>query len=265
MATRRKAYKTGGRIPGEPVELPDVAPDIEAAPEPAPAIEGSPVKKALDDIRRAEALQQQYAAQHQQPQQSQPNDGLTEPQRQFLKAHPHLRRDPVALMFYATRATRRGIALDSPEFFRSILDGFSREYEVGVEHAKHLAGVMSQPQRAVQEARERADEIAEKTLAMLPPEAAPAETPQAVPSPAAPRRSIPYSAPVHRDVPSASGNRDAYVDTKLSAEERDIARRSFTATDMTNEQKEYLYWLNREKLRRMRREGTYRHTTEASG
>jgi hypothetical protein len=34
---------------------------------------------------------------------------------------------------------------------------------------------------------------------------------------------------------------------------------------MTNEQKENLYWVNREKLRRMRREGTYHQTTEQNG
>jgi hypothetical protein len=64
------------------------------------------------------------------------------------------------------------------------------------------------------------------------------------------------TAPVSRNIPSASSGRSSYVDTKLSPEERDIARRSFTASDMTDAQKEYEYWRNREKMRAMRRAGT---------
>jgi hypothetical protein len=168
-------------------------------------------------------------------------------------------------MYYATRAIRRGIAQDSPAFFQSILDGFENEYRTGIEHAKHLAAVKTTPQRAAAEARDQADEIIGHAQAMLPPEAAPAETAKAVPSSPAPRRSIPISAPVHRDVPTLSGNRESHVDVRLTAEERDIARRSYSAPDMTDAQKEYLYWQNREKLRRMRREGTYHQTTEQNG
>jgi hypothetical protein len=260
---RVRKYKTGGSVPAEAVELPDVAPD--AVPEPDPIQD--PVLHALRQTERAEALQRQYAAQVPQSlaEQIEADPALTGPQRAFLRQHPHVLADPRALMFYVHAARSRGIKDDTPEFFETILRGFKREEERGVEHAKHMASMTAQPQRRAEAGRERAEEVISHAQAMLPDvPLPPAETPQA-PTQPAPRRSIPYSAPVHRDVPSASGNREAHVDTKLTPEERDIARRSFTASDMTDSQKEYLYWQNREKLRRMRREGTYRHTTDQTG
>ena len=71
------------------------------------------------------------------------------------------------------------------------------------------------------------------------------------------------SAPVSRDVPSTSGER-AKPKMTLSPEERQIARTSFTS-DMTNEQKEYLYAKNKQKLHAMRANGSYRPTTEQNG
>lgn len=78
------------------------------------------------------------------------------------------------------------------------------------------------------------------------------------------RRSMPVSAPVSRDVPGPGGQRTASRIT-LSPEERDIARKSFTASDMTDEQKEKLYAMNKAKLHRMRANGEYRPTTEQTG
>lgn len=77
-------------------------------------------------------------------------------------------------------------------------------------------------------------------------------------------RSMPVTAPVSRDVPGPSGQRQANRIT-LSPEERAIARTSFTASDMTDEQKERLYAMNKAKLHRMRANGEYRHTTEETG
>jgi hypothetical protein len=78
------------------------------------------------------------------------------------------------------------------------------------------------------------------------------------------QRSMPVSAPVSRDVPGPSGQRTTNRIT-LSPEERDIARKSFTATDMTDEQKERLYAMNKQKLHKLRANGEYRHTTEQTG
>src|SRR5882762_5390904 len=91
--------------------------------------------------------------------------------------------------------------------------------------------------------------------------AAPAAAPAAQPQ----RRSMPMSAPVSRDVPSASGQRQASTTMTLTEEERRIARTSYTADDMTDAQKEYAYAKNKQKLQRMRANGEYHHTTEQNG
>jgi hypothetical protein len=262
---RIRKYKTGGAVPAEPAELPDVAPD--AAREPAPDPIQDPVLYALRQTERAEELQRQYARPPQTlAEQIDTDPGLSGPQRQFLRQHPHVLSDPRALMFYVSAARSRGIKDDSPEFFDTILNGFKREHERGVEHAKHLAEMKSQPHRAVEKAHEHADEIEERALAMVPGAQPPPKASSAMaPSTPEPRRSIPVSAPVHRDVPTFSGNRESHVDVRLTAEERDIARRSYSAPDMTDAQKEYAYWVQREKLRRMRRDGSYRQTTDQTG
>jgi len=76
------------------------------------------------------------------------------------------------------------------------------------------------------------------------------------------RRSMPVSAPVSRDAPNPSGQRQSSRSITLTAEQRQIAKHSFSAPDMTDEQKERLYALNLQKLNRMRANGEYRHTTE---
>jgi hypothetical protein len=79
---------------------------------------------------------------------------------------------------------------------------------------------------------------------------------------------MPVSAPVSRDVPTASGQRRTNSVT-LSAEEREVARNSFGsvngAPDLTPDQKERLYAQNKAKLARMRASGEYRQTTEQTG
>lgn len=82
--------------------------------------------------------------------------------------------------------------------------------------------------------------------------------------PAPQRRSIPMTAPPSRDVPTASGKR-ATPQMTLTPEERIIARNSFTAADMTAEQKEYLYAQNKAKLHAMRANGQYHTTSEERG
>lgn len=88
-----------------------------------------------------------------------------------------------------------------------------------------------------------------------PSAAAPQPEPQPQPQPQ--RRSIPMTAPVSRDVPTASGQRQPSSKVTLTAEERQIARTSFTAPDMTNEQKELAYARNKQKLQQMRANGGY--------
>lgn len=81
--------------------------------------------------------------------------------------------------------------------------------------------------------------------------AAPAEV-----EPQPQRRSMPVSAPVSRDAPSATGKPQPSSKMTLSQEERQIARTSFSS-NMTNEQKELLYAQNKRKLQLKRANGEY--------
>lgn len=87
--------------------------------------------------------------------------------------------------------------------------------------------------------------------------------PQAQPQ----RRTMPMSAPVSRDVPTATGTRSTPM--HLTEEERKIARISIMdrpdMPNLTNEQKEYIYAQNKRKLHAMRANGQYRQTTEQTG
>jgi hypothetical protein len=82
------------------------------------------------------------------------------------------------------------------------------------------------------------------------------------PAPAAPaapqRRSVQMTAPVSREVPTSSGERQS-TGVTLTAEERAIARSAFTdpTGKMTNADKERLYAMNKLKLQRERAAGRY--------
>jgi len=76
------------------------------------------------------------------------------------------------------------------------------------------------------------------------------------------RRSMPVTAPVSRDVPSASGTRQR-TPMHLNEEEREVARNSMSW--LPPAQAEYEYAKNKAKLQRMRANGTYRRTTEEQG
>lgn len=74
------------------------------------------------------------------------------------------------------------------------------------------------------------------------------------------RRSMPVTAPVTRDVPTSTGQRQSSATSMtLTAEERFIARNAFTdpTGKMTNAEKEKLYAINKAKLARERASGRY--------
>lgn len=88
------------------------------------------------------------------------------------------------------------------------------------------------------------------------------EPERAPPAPQTQRRSMPVSAPVSRDVPTTSGQRQSSSKITLSEEQRRIARNSFTAPDMTDAQKELLYAKNLRKLQDMKANGSYSERRE---
>jgi hypothetical protein len=168
---------------------------------------------------------------------------LTEHQRRFLRSHPTLMTEPYAsLMKHAIMVARHaGIPDDTPAMDRAILQGVARD----IEHHRNLSN-HQQHHDAGQAARELSRE-ADMHLAAYQPEPPPER-----------RKSIPMSAPVSRSVP---GNRDPDGWNTLSPDEVQIAHNSFSDPNMSHADKELLYLRNRQKLARMKKDGTYSDQT----
>jgi hypothetical protein len=258
MATRRKprnnTYRDGGRVSPDDVTTPDsggvapsppesATPPVAASadvtpPQPAASFipdDDSPVKRELQRIQRAEELQREMAQRQAPPPDMESQMaavGLPDPAKAWFRVHPEYwkdrekNREISSLHGYLT--TNKRLAPFSDEYF----DRLETELGFRAPRAEQMGDVAAPP--APRE---------------MPPE---------------PRRSLPISAPVSRNIPMASGGAFSANNT-LSPEERDIARRSYSAPDMTDAQKEHAYWVQREKLRRLRATGQYRPTTDATG
>jgi|SRR5882672_931738 len=281
MPTYRKprkpqGFKDGGAVPIED-HVPELVlephePDLatarfspaSSAPADAPIPAPEPrdddaVARAIEGHRRAEELQRQ-AEQLQRQQQEAPPDplaGYSPFWRENIRAHPYLL-DPSngpVVVYYLHRGIKAGINPESPAMLDAILDGLRREAGM-TERAQEIAA----PRDDAEVLREAEAFQAKMNAAPVPPKPRIPEVAKMAPS-----RNVPVSAPVNREAHSYGGQRSSMIDKKLSPAEVEIARKSFTATDMTDDQKIYLYWQNREKLRRMRETGEYRRTTEQSG
>ena len=81
------------------------------------------------------------------------------------------------------------------------------------------------------------------------------------PAPQQPRRSMPMTAPVSREVPTAASGTRSNGKMRLTEEERKVAVESIPdrpdLPKMTNAQKEYLYAKNKAKYETMKANGTY--------
>lgn len=84
----------------------------------------------------------------------------------------------------------------------------------------------------------------------------PQSMPRLVPEKSQKRNSIPMAAPPSREVPTYSGKRQADSSKmKLTAEERYVARHSFSAPDMTDTEKELAYARAKKRMLKMRADG----------
>jgi hypothetical protein len=234
MASRRKyqarAYRDGGAVKVEPddvaLSMPEACADVPPAPA-APIREGpvalssdgdDAVKRALEATRRAEALQRQHAQQPTRPDAPPTVDHEIGGLQLPENAKDYLRRHP-ELMTDPVRKRQLGSASNYLVDNRGLRQ-FSPEYFTALDRELGFA-----------------------------PEPALAPTPA--------RRSIPLSAPVSRDVPTASGRRMSEIgNITLSPAEREIARNSFAAPDLTNEQKERMYAEAKHRMLAMREAGT---------
>lgn len=244
MAVRKKYrkgpgppnYFQGGRVPEPEPAASGGAVDAAPAAEPAPVDDGGDaLREAVAADRRAQELQQaamRQAAEDPRTAIEREIDGLpvSDFKKQFLKRYPMLASDPAlsrAAGWHHNLAIQEGVPDDSDAMAARILDGIT-------------SGIASQQRE--------------------PPKPAPAP----IPAPAAapllePRRSMPMSAPVSRTIASGtSGKREpAGGDMTLTAAEREIARNSFGAPDMSDSQKEFLYLQNRNRYRKMKADGSY--------
>jgi hypothetical protein len=240
LATRRKyrqpqGYKDGGAV------IPDkvvAAPPIEAPIAAEPVMQSHRATALSDDdnpLIRAHAATLRAEELHRQAAQRPPTveehidqiPGLTSHKRAFLKQHPKMATDPEesrAMSFHYQAALAAGVPDDSEEMDRAILAGMYREREY---QAKDKAPADAAPRAPI----------------------------------AAPRKSLPVSAPVSRQTVSHSTGRPMSSKMTLSAEERDIARRSIiNRPDMpplSDAQKEYIYLQNRNRYRSMLADGSY--------
>jgi hypothetical protein len=269
VVTRRK-YKARSvghaPMPADGVAVTAQAPP--AAPEPtSQPDDDSPLQRALEAQQHAEHLQRQHAQRQQIGLAEPPIDAaqrqaidahvdamrdISEHKRRFLKSHPSLLVEPyVQLVPHAYQlALHAGIAEDTPQMDSAILQGVARD----LEHHRALAALTSpaQPTPVNHQAHHAVDQAAAELARETEMHLAAHQ-----PAPVPPKRSMPMSAPVSRNAPSTSGSRHPADSNTLTAEERQIARNFTADPTLTNEQKELLYLRNRQKLHRMRQDGSY--------
>jgi hypothetical protein len=265
MAVRRK-YVTAA-VADAPIEPAMPAPTQAAPPEP-PATpmpspepdEPNPLQRALESQQRAEDIQRQHRPQQQQQtaveQYIATIPGLSAHKREFLKQFPGLLAPEVAPIMGKVyqEGMRSGLKDDTPELDQFILTNVERE----IEHHRALtsADARSTPENEARhdDINQAADDLANEADTYREASLAAHQPP---PPPATPRR-VPFSAPVSREVVSmATGGRSQPSDNTLSREEREIARTSFSAPNMTNAQKEFQYLQNKKKLAGWRASGRY--------
>jgi hypothetical protein len=271
MATRRK-YKARHGDHGRMVDDGAVvtAQASPAAPPPTSQPDApNPLQRALEASRHADDLQHQHAMRRQVGLPERPIDpaeqhaidtyvdaipNLTDHQRRFLKSHPSLMSEPyVSLMRHAILMARHaGIADDTPQMDAAILAGIAKD----IQHHHALSQLTSAHARPTpenhamhQDANQAAAALqaeAERHMAAMAAENPP-------PPPPAPRRSIPMSAPVSRDVPMSSGERRPGGQIHLSRDEVMIAHVSFPHLSKAQAEREYAK--NRQRMHEWKRDG----------
>jgi hypothetical protein len=278
MARRRtqqvRGYRSGGavttddRLPGfgmseEPEEArADVPPPSHAAPPQQHPPADDAVARALAGQRLAEQMQAEQmhrpAAEHAHPQQPARQPMTVEQwidaqpwsdrRKDFVREHRELLlpQNAEAVESYWKMARRLGIT-DEAEVDDYVWRGLSFEQ----------ASRRAAEERARNPHREAAEDA---PASSAPPQARREPIPPTLQPSAAPRRSMPMTAPVTREVPTMNGRRMS-ENNRLSPEERDMAHKAIPdrpdLPKMTNHEKELMYLRNREKYRRMLADGTY--------
>jgi hypothetical protein len=230
-------------------------------PVPAPAAEVAAARPTDDNAlmsavaaaQRAEELQRQHAQQPQQPltidQYIDGVPGLSDHKRTFLRAHPQMLEPaltPVMARVYH-EGLRSGLKDDTRELDEFVLDGVERELQQHRELTSAAARPTPENREAHQQTVEAVEQLQREAEAILAETAA-----EHQPEPPPLRRSVPFSAPVSREVPMASGERRPGQMT-LSAEERQIAHNSFRHLSKASAELEYAQ--NKRRMIEMKADG----------
>lgn len=288
MATRRKYkvqhFRDGGRVladmpiaddePAEaggfPAGILGVATDDRQNPAAADDATGdiqngaavadeNPLQRALDAQTRAEEMQRQRA---QQPlpsaleQHIQKIPNLSEHKRAFLRQFPVLLEDPITQQIfnrhYVEALQSGGFTDDTAALDNHLIAATARE----IAQRRQQLEPAHEPARTIEEeVRRLDDEIEANRRSEQPAPIAPPPAQRAPPS--IQGRRVPMSAPVSRDVHMTSGQRQSDSNSMtLTAEERDIAHRSYSAPDMTDAQKEYEYAKAKRRMIQMKADGS---------
>ncbi len=242
------SFKDGGAVPVSDVVLPP--PAVADVPALASSDDDDALLGAVRATHRAEEAQRDAIDKL----------PISDHKKDFVRQFPFLLEQEnaqrAARHYHAGLA--QGIADDSDEMNRHILNGIASDLGSRRVHAEL-------PQQPILPAELPPEltppPLVERTSAPLPAPSFMAELPAPEPPP---RRKMPISAPVSRDVPMSSGKRESdQRRITLSAEERLIARNSFGAikgengrlVDLTNAQKEALYARNKALMLKMKAEG----------
>jgi hypothetical protein len=234
-------------------------------PEPEPIADHA-IERAVEAQRMAEQMQRDPQAAVARYVDSLP--GLSDRKRAYLKSRPLLLQPETTQILRAeyAAALAEGVEDDSDAMERRLDLGIVAQLRAReqrqVEGARAAAPMPPpMPEPSIERAAQQLDHDADAARSFINVEASmPHAVSANLPMPETmPRRSsIPFSAPVSRNIPSPSGKPTPdFRSIVLSPAEREIARNSFTdAPGMTDEAKERRYALNKSRMLKMRAEGT---------
>lgn len=287
MAYRRKYKNTKppGYFQGGAVPVPDSAPPPETGPvsepppvasSPQPAAAPAPgddaLIQALAAQRRAEEIQRGNAQQSEIERRIAEMTDLNDHKKNFLRSNPQfLDQGPMAMAMGLSyrKALDAGIPDDTPEMDRAIMEGVQREIEErrqrGVAAANEAVQAMQQPamprpEPTVDQAAASLDREATAHMGVMSAvDSMPMSLAESLPPATAPaRRAVPVSAPasrVNHDLGTGLVREPQSSKITLTAEERDIARRSMHW--LSPQEAEVEYARNKQKLARERESGRY--------
>lgn len=276
MPQRRKykvpGFRDGGRVPvsaDPPAEIDRQAEIASPDERPLSLSADDALLHAVEGQRRAEEMQAQRPATIESFIDSMP--GLSDHKRAFLKRNSDmLQPDRAELMRQAHgEALQAGIADDSGAMDAYLESAVRTELEARRARlagaARAAAADMIRPPPPEMSIERAAEQLSNEADALSNAYHAEASTPLSMADqigtmapPPSQRRSMPMTAPVTRDVPMPSGQRmGSASQITLSAEERFIARNSFSDPHLSHAERERLYAQNKSKLARERAEGRY--------